>query len=116
MTFLSTLSAKPGPVPVKSPGANKFKNLVGDLFNKGKAVARTEFNKAKTNQVPKLRAELTESFGAIFRQVKARAVETVANTQLAQDVKVAEVKKMTPTIIAVAVVLVIVVYLLARRK
>lgn len=101
---------------MKSPGANKFKAQVWNIFNNGKAVARQEFQKAKANQIPKLRAELGQSFGAIFRQVKARAVDTVAGTQLAQEVKVQEIKKMAPTVIAVAVVLLIVVYLLARRK
>lgn len=118
MAFLTTDMGRPipGPIPIRSPGANKFKAHVWDIFNKGKAVARQEFSKAKSSQVPKLRAELSQSFGSIFRQVKARAVEAVANTGLAQEVKAQEVRKMVPMIIVAAVVLLIVGYLVARRS
>jgi len=53
---------------------------------------------------------------SIFRTVKAQSFQALAATPIAQETKRAEIRRMAPAIVAGLVGLVIVVYVLARRK
>lgn len=89
---------------LKTIGASAVNNIVSTA----KKSAQDSADKASKALIPGLTADVSKGLDSIFRQVKARVFSEVAQTPLAQEARQAELERMTPQIIGVAVLVLVV--------
>lgn len=89
---------------LKSVGAGALNNAISTV----KKTVQTEAQKAQTKLLPSVAADAVNAFNGLFRQIKNRVVDQVAETPAAQEVKQREIEKMFPMIALGAAALLII--------